>query len=39
MARISLIDSKDQLAEAEQAIYAETLQMPGVRSRSPDPSV
>jgi 4-carboxymuconolactone decarboxylase len=30
VARIPLIDSKEQLSEVDQAIYSETLQMPGV---------
>jgi 4-carboxymuconolactone decarboxylase len=37
MARIPLIDSKDQLSEANQAIYAETLRMPGVTQQITGP--
>jgi 4-carboxymuconolactone decarboxylase len=37
MARIPLIDSKDQLSEADQAIYAETLRMPGVTQQITGP--
>lgn len=37
MARIPLIDSKDQLSEADQAIYAETLRMPGVSQQITGP--
>jgi 4-carboxymuconolactone decarboxylase len=37
MARISRIDSKEQLSEADQAIYAETLRMPGVSQQITGP--
>ena len=37
MARIPLIDSKDQLSEGDQAIYDETLLMPGVSQQITGP--
>jgi hypothetical protein len=37
MARIPLINSKDELSAAEQAIYAETLKMPGVTQQITGP--
>ena len=37
MARIPLIDSRDQLSEGDQAIYAETLRMPGVSQQITGP--
>src|SRR5215204_3895616 len=37
VARIPLIDSKDQLSEADQTIYAETLRMPGVTQQITGP--
>src|SRR5687767_8393290 len=37
MARIPLIDSRDELSEAEGAIYAETLRLPGVTQQITGP--
>jgi hypothetical protein len=37
MARIPLINSREELSEADQAIYAETLRMPGVTQQITGP--
>jgi 4-carboxymuconolactone decarboxylase len=37
MARIPLINSREELSEADQAIYAETLRMPGVSQKITGP--